>query len=46
MIMYGAVLPSYGDKSKGTDNHNNNETINADDPKNKKRVRFMMFGCG
>lgn len=42
MIMYGSVLPSYSDKNKGS--INDNETINADDPKNRDRVRSLMFG--
>jgi hypothetical protein len=44
MIMYGSVLPSYGDKNKGADKDNDNEVINADDPKNRDKVRSIMFG--
>ncbi|MDR0385397.1 MAG: hypothetical protein LBH60_04910 [Prevotellaceae bacterium] len=44
MIMYGSVLPSYGDKKKGVDKDNDNEVINADDPKNRDKVRSIMFG--
>ncbi len=43
MIMYGSVLPSYNNKDKGADNNNDNEVINADDPKNRDKVRSIMF---
>lgn len=42
MIMYGSVLPSYNDTNKGTEK--DNEVINADDPKNRDKVRSIMFG--
>ena len=42
MIMYGSVLTSYGDKNRGADK--DNEVINADDPKNRDKVRSIMFG--
>ena len=37
MIMYGAVIPSYGGKKDGEEKKQ--EQIKADDPRNKDRVR-------
>ena len=38
VIMYGSVLPSYNsEKEKKEDN------INADDPKNKDKIRNILF---
>lgn len=45
MIMYGAVLPSYKSKKEnGTDKGDDNEVINADDPRNRDKVRAILFG--
>lgn len=38
MIMYGSVMPSYNSDKDG-----DNETINADDPTNKDKVRSILF---
>lgn len=45
MIMYGAVLPSYksGKRSK-TGRPDSHEVINADDPKNRDKVKSILFG--
>jgi hypothetical protein len=38
VIMYGSVLPRYGDKEgKG-------DVIKADDPQNREAVRGILFG--
>ncbi|MDR0429366.1 MAG: hypothetical protein LBH58_02665 [Tannerellaceae bacterium] len=42
MIMYASVLPGYSDKNKGAGK--DNEVINADDPKNRDKVRSILFG--
>jgi hypothetical protein len=42
MIMYSSILPSY-DSGKKKDK-NREETINADDPKNRERVKQILFG--
>lgn len=44
MIMYGAVLPSYksGKKNK-SGKADDNEVINADDPRNREKVRRILF---
>ena len=43
MVMYGAVLPSYHTKDKGTGGRSRKprkeELIKADDPRNKEKVR-------
>lgn len=45
MIMYGAVLPSYKNKKgNGADKGDDNEVINADDPRNRDKVRAILFG--
>lgn len=45
MIMYGAVLPSYKSSKKNeTGKAVGNEKINADDPRNKDKVRSILFG--
>jgi len=40
MIMYNAVIPGYDtdDKECGND-----EVINADDPKNREKVRSILY---
>lgn len=40
MVMYGKVLPHYGDKDK----KKGEEVINADDPKNRDKVREIISG--
>jgi hypothetical protein len=40
--MYASVLPGYSDKNKGAGK--DNEVINADDPKNRDKVRSILFG--
>lgn len=42
MIMYGAVLPSYNSKKDKKENANN-EVINADDPRNRDKVRSILY---
>jgi hypothetical protein len=43
--MYGAVLPSYkSKKGNETDKSDENEVINADDPRNRDKVRAILFG--
>lgn len=46
MIMYGSVLPSYkSGKKKGTGkDDDDNKIINADDPRNRAKVREILFG--
>lgn len=44
MIMYGAVLPSYKSHKKNETGKADNEKINADDPRNKDKVRSILFG--
>lgn len=43
IIMYSACLPSYtsGKDKKGNDD---DEVINADDPRNRDKVRQILFG--
>lgn len=44
MIMYGAVLPSYKSHKKNeTGKAGDNEKINADDPRNRDKVRQILF---
>lgn len=45
MIMYGAVLPSYKSSKKNATSKvgNDNEMINADDPRNRDKVRRILF---
>lgn len=44
MIMYGAVLPSYkSSKKNATGKADDNERINADDPRNRDKVRQILF---
>lgn len=43
MIMYGAVLPSYK-SGKKNEKSNTRAVINADDPRNKDKVRSILFG--
>ena len=44
MIMYGAVLPSYkSSKKDATGKAGDNEEINADDPRNRDKVRRILF---
>lgn len=44
MIMYGAVLPSYKSSKKNTPGKaDDNERINADDPRNRDKVRQILF---
>lgn len=38
MVMYGAVIPSYGGKKDGS-TKGQAEEIKADDPRNKERVK-------
>lgn len=43
MIMYGSVIPSYkGSKNKKEDDEN--KIINADDPRNRDKVRSILYG--
>jgi hypothetical protein len=42
MIMYNSVLPSYD--SKKSEGDGQEDVIDADDQKNKDRVRKMLFG--
>lgn len=46
MIMYGSVLPSYnsGKKKRKDKDSDDNEVINADDPRNRDKVRSILFG--
>lgn len=41
MIMYGAVLPSFRGGAKGR--ADDREPIKADDPRNRDRVRRILF---
>lgn len=41
-IMYGAVLPGSGDKKK--DKGSEKEIVNADDPRNKEKVKSIIQG--
>ncbi|MEL7586663.1 MAG: hypothetical protein AAGU19_08100 [Prolixibacteraceae bacterium] len=41
VIMYSAVLPSYDDEKESKEDE---EVINADDPKNRDKVRQILFG--
>lgn len=41
MVMYGKVLPHYGDKKE---EKKGEEVINADDPKNRDKVRQILSG--
>lgn len=41
LVMYNSILPSY--ESKRADNKDG-EVINASDPKNREKVRRIMFG--
>jgi len=45
MIMYSSVLPSYNSKKdrKG-DEKDNDSTINADDPRNRDKVKSVIYG--
>lgn len=43
MIMYGAVLPSYKSPNKNETGKADNEKINADDPRNRDKVRQILF---
>lgn len=38
VIMYGSVLPSYNSKKEKKE-----DSINADDPKNKDKIRTILF---
>lgn len=42
LIMYNKILPVYN--SKDTKKGNDEEKINADDPKNQERIRKLLFG--
>jgi hypothetical protein len=42
LIMYSSVLPSYDDEKEG--DKNDEEIINADDPRNQERIRRELFG--
>ncbi len=37
-LLYGAVIPGYGDEGRKADN----ETIRVDDPKNRDRVNELI----
>jgi hypothetical protein len=39
--MYGAVIPSYKSSDKGR--KGKHERINADDPRNKDKVKAILF---
>lgn len=41
MVMYGKVLPHYGDKKE---EKKREEVVNADDPKNRDKVRQILSG--
>lgn len=43
MVMYGAVLPSYKSRKNTTGKTDDNERINADDPRNREKVRQILF---
>ena len=40
MILYSSVLPGHDDEKA----EKGNEVINADDPKNKEKIKQMLFG--
>jgi len=40
VIMYSAVIPSY---DSDTETKDNGEVINADDPKNREKVRNILY---
>jgi len=42
--MYNAVIPSYDIDADKQADKKNGETINADDPKNKDKVRSILYG--
>lgn len=42
LIMYNSVLPSY-DPEAGKSKKNKGEYIDADDPKNKQKIRQLLF---
>ena len=46
MVMYGSVIPNYSSKKKkkGREVPNNEEVIDADNPKNKDVVHKILFG--
>lgn len=43
MIMYGSVIPSYKSNKKDQKKNDENEVINADDPRNRERVRSILY---
>lgn len=43
MIMYGSVIPSYKSNKKGKNENDNNVVINADDPRNREKVRSILY---
>ena len=43
MVMYGAVLPSYGGKKDNKEGKQ--KVIKADDPRNKEQVRKFFEEC-
>lgn len=43
MIMYGSVIPSYKGSKKDKNENDNNVVINADDPRNREKVRSILY---
>lgn len=43
MIMYGSVIPSYKSSKKGKNENDSNVVINADDPRNREKVRSILY---
>jgi len=44
MIMLGSSIPSYDSKSEKKKGAEEEEVINADDPRNRDKVKNMLFG--
>jgi len=44
MIMYNAVIPSYNSDTDGKTIGKDDEKINADDPKNRDKVKNILYG--
>ena len=42
--MYNAVIPSYDNSDIDKTSNENKEAINADDPKNRDKVRKVLYG--